>query len=135
MILLNKACIRFEPNDPDFIRVTHRVYEYVNEIKDFDYLYSTRFFGPMVFYLAWYKKLDNITSHLLDKSNLKDCLNIIQLYHILHESTDSNTNSIDFIKVLSKYFNFLPKCYSYVSFLFRKLPKTKRSHQMKKLKR
>ena len=100
MIVLNKACVRFEPNDPDFIRVTHRVYEYVNEVKDFDHLYSTRFFGPMVFYLAWYKKFENITSHLLDKSNLKDCLNIIQLYHILHESTESNKNNMELINVI-----------------------------------
>jgi hypothetical protein len=32
-MVLNKACLKFEPNDPEFIRVTHRVYEYINEGK------------------------------------------------------------------------------------------------------
>lgn len=102
LILLNKACVQFEPNDPDFIRVTHRIYDYVNEVKDYEILYSTRFFGPMVFYLAWYKKLDNLVAYFLKKGNISDCVDIIKLYLILHSSetkTTSNMPDLDLIQV------------------------------------
>ena len=107
MILLNKACVQFEPNDPDFIRVTHRIYDYVNESRDYAMLSSTRFFGPMVFYLAWYKKLDNLVAYFLNEANISDCVDVIRLYRILHDKHDatkqpstSTTSDLDLIKVI-----------------------------------
>lgn len=93
LLLLKTACNKFEPNDSEFIRITHRTYEYINETKDFDHLISTRFYGPMVFYLAWYKKLDNLISHLINKSNIDDCVDIIKLYLIVH-GQESKTSKL-----------------------------------------
>jgi len=86
MILLKKACNIFEPNDPNFLRVTHRIYQHVSEAKDFDILHSTRFFGPMVFYLAWNNQLDHLLAHMLNNANVPDALSIIRLFFILKES-------------------------------------------------
>lgn len=101
LMVLNKACLKFEPNDPEFIRVTHRVYEYINEVSDFDVLYSTRFFGPMVFYLCWFKKLDNFIAHLIETSNIDDCVRVITLYSLINEQkiNENSTNPLDLIKV------------------------------------
>ena len=84
MIILKKACIRYEPNDPEFIRITHRTYEVINEACDFDVLHSTRYFGPMVFYLVWYKKVQNLVAYMLNKANLSDCVDVVKLYSIVH---------------------------------------------------
>ena len=95
MLLLNKACLTFEPNDPEFIRVTHRIYEYINSAKEYEILSSTRFFGPMVFYLTWYKKLDNIMSYYLRNSKLDDCMDVIRLHSILHEDATRSKSLLD----------------------------------------
>lgn len=102
MILLNKACVQFDPNDPDFIRVTHRIYSYINEVKDYDVLYSTRFFGPMVFYLAWYKKLDNLVAYFLKAGKINECVDVIRLYLILYGNetkTTSDQSDLNLIQV------------------------------------
>ena len=95
LLLLKTACNVFEPNDPDFIGVTHRVYEYVNEAQDFEILRSTRFFGPLVFYLVWYKKLDNLIAHAIKtKASLDDeCIDYVRLYLTVHGS-DAKTTSL-----------------------------------------
>ena len=98
---MNKACLRYEPDDPEFIRVTHRVYEYVNEQQDFEILHSTRFYGPMLFYLAWFKKIDKIVAYLLNNSQIEECAEIIYLYNIVNEVNTKQVfnKPIDFIQV------------------------------------
>jgi small subunit ribosomal protein S22 len=93
--VLKKACNIYEPNDPEFTRITHRVYEVVNEAKDYDYLYSTRFFGTMVFYLTWYKKLDNLIGAMIHNANLDDCVDCIRLFLILHADTAKSVSMIN----------------------------------------
>lgn len=102
MLILNKACLRYEPDDPEFIRVTHRVYEYINEQQDFGILHSTRFYGPLLFYLAWFKKVENIIAHHLNNSLIDECAEIISLHSIVNEvGTKQVFNSpIEFIQVI-----------------------------------
>lgn len=111
--MLNKASIKYEPNDPEYIRLTHRIYEYINEVKDFHILHSTRFFGPMVFYLCWYNKLDNLIAHLIESSNLEDCVRVMNIYFILNENdtkselcSSNKREQIDLIKVIFKFIFF-----------------------------
>lgn len=107
LLLLNKACLIFEPNDPEYIRVSHRVYDYINETREYDALYSTRFYGPMIFYLCWYKKLDNLIAYYIENSSLTDCVRVINLYLLLNDidiQTINNINGkseLDIIKVIS----------------------------------
>jgi len=72
-----------------------------NLVSDFDVLYSTRFFGPMVFYLCWFKKLDNFIAHLIETSNINDCVRVITLYSLINEQkiNENSTNPLDLIKV------------------------------------
>jgi small subunit ribosomal protein S22 len=86
LLVLKKACLYYEPDDPDFIRVTHRVYEHINETREYELLHSTRFFGPLVFYLAWYDKPDNLLTHLqsLSPQRDNDIIQILKLYEIIH---------------------------------------------------
>lgn len=99
LIVLNKACLRYEPNDPEFIRITHRVYEYINEQKDYEILTSTRFFGPMLFYLAWFKKINNFVAFLLNSSRVDDCAEAIVLYRIVNDTKPSRvfSSNLEFV--------------------------------------
>lgn len=123
MILLKKACIQFEPNDPQYIQVTNRIYDYVNEMKDYEILYSTRFFGPMVFYLAWYKKLDNLVAFLLKNANIGDCVDVVRLHLILHGEESkrgdwANLADIDLIRVSFLIASILFICFSLIQLKF-----------------
>jgi small subunit ribosomal protein S22 len=91
---LDKACIQFEPDDPEFIRVAHRTYEYINEQYDFETLKATRFYGHMVFYLAYYKKIDNLLLHSLKKEDLKECRKLIELYFMIHSTSKTLLESV-----------------------------------------
>lgn len=94
-LILNKACLEFEPNDPEYIRISHRVFEYVNEVRDFEHLYSTRYFGTMVFYLIWYKKIENLLLFFIQKNKIDDCYDLINLYSIVHEKNNKFFQHLD----------------------------------------
>ena len=96
LILLNKACARFEPNDPEFLRITHRAYEHISESRQFDALASTRFYGPLLFYLVWFRKCDNLIAHLLDSSRLQDCVQVATLYGIVNHVQAKQVFESDF---------------------------------------
>jgi hypothetical protein len=85
--LLNEACVQYEQDDPEFIRITNRIYEVVNSGFNFEELKSTRFYGPFVLYLTWYKKLDNIISHYIKEQNIDDLKLIGKLYCTLNEES------------------------------------------------
>lgn len=94
-LILEKACVQFEPDDPEFIRVTYRTYEFINENNEFEVLRSTRFFGPMSFYLTWYNKLENLLSYFLDTNSTQDCLRLVKLHKILHANVEEKSLNYD----------------------------------------
>jgi small subunit ribosomal protein S22 len=102
-LLLDKACLLYEPNDPQFIRITHRCYEHINEHAHHDRLHSTRFFGPMVFYLIWHKKFDGLVAYLLRASRLSDCLDVIRLVLLVHPTgyllRDESKSDLEMVKM------------------------------------
>ncbi|KAH6932401.1 hypothetical protein HPB50_005313 [Hyalomma asiaticum] len=65
--VLDRACIQFEPDDADYIRVTHAAYDHIDAKRGFHELRSTRHFGPMAFYLAVVGKVDNLLIDLLQR--------------------------------------------------------------------
>ena len=71
------------------------MYEVVNKGLEFEELKSTRFYGPFVFYLTWYKDLDNIISHYLKEKNVDDLKLIGKLYYILNPEAES-VESVNF---------------------------------------
>jgi len=92
--VLDRACIQFEPDEQDYIRVTHRTYEHIDQTNSFDLLRSTRHFGPMSFYFVWYKKIDRLLSDMLRRDLINDAVSLLRLYSIVH--SDSKIARIDF---------------------------------------
>ncbi|CAC5403955.1 MRPS22 [Mytilus coruscus] len=99
--ILERACIQFEPDSPDFIRVCNRVYNHVAETQTFDALRSTRFFGPMTFYFTWNNRIESLLSDMIQNDLLEDAIDLIELYQIIHpdvkmlESINMVTMEID----------------------------------------
>lgn len=87
--ILDRACVQFEPDDPDYQAVTREVYEHINAERRFDTLRSTRHFGPMVFHLVWTSNIDSLLCEMIETSRIKDAALLIRLYHMIHPTTKS----------------------------------------------
>lgn len=82
--ILERACCQFEPDNPDFIRVCHRIYDHAAERESFDTLRSTRFFGPMAFYFVWYNNVELLLIDMIQRNLLNDAIDLLQLYNFIH---------------------------------------------------
>lgn len=92
--ILDRACIQFEPDEQDYIRITHRTYEHIDQTNLFDILRSTRHFGPMSFYFVWYKKIDRLLNDMIRRDLINDAVSLLRLYSIVHP--DSKIARVDF---------------------------------------
>jgi len=90
-MILDKNCLQFEPDHPVYIQTAQAVYEHVNENKHFDVLHSTRHYGPMLFHLAWTKRLDECIIHLIRRDEISDAANLVALYLIIHPDCEMNS--------------------------------------------
>lgn len=61
--VLDRACIQFEPDHPSFISICETTYQTIDKRQHYDFLKSTRFFGPMAFYLVRTRQMDNLLMH------------------------------------------------------------------------
>ncbi|GAB1608521.1 28S ribosomal protein S22, mitochondrial-like [Argonauta hians] len=93
--VLDKACIQFEPDHPDYIRVTQRTYEFIREISAFETLRSTRHFGPMSFYYVWYNKIDRLLVDMIERNLVSDAADVVRLYNMIHPNSMCATTSQD----------------------------------------
>jgi small subunit ribosomal protein S22 len=85
LFVLERACLQFEPDEHDYIRVSSTVYEHIHAKRQFDQLRSTRHFGPMTFYLANNKKIDLLLQDMIERSLLADASALVRLYCILND--------------------------------------------------
>ncbi|XP_076043975.1 mitochondrial ribosomal protein S22 [Oratosquilla oratoria] len=110
--ILDRACAHFEPDDPKYIEITHKVYDAVETRRHYENLHSTRHYGPLCFYLAWNKKIDNLLIDLIQKERIEDAADIVYLFHLIHPSCKSaalqieKTNYIEYIKGFLEHDSF-----------------------------
>lgn len=112
LLVLNKACNNYEPNDPEFLRVTYRIYSHINETREYDVLHSTRFYGPMVFYLVYNKNLANLFTYYLEAKNINALLHIIKVHKIVFSSipVDDDKKEPQGLNDLQKIKHFIVNC-------------------------
>jgi hypothetical protein len=79
----------FEP-----IRTTAAVFDHVAEHKQFESLYSTRHFGPLVFHLCLTHQLDEFLVYSILKDDLQSAANAVRVFLKVH------TGRIYFEKIL-----------------------------------
>ncbi|KAI4491101.1 hypothetical protein M0802_010411 [Mischocyttarus mexicanus] len=104
--LLDSACLQYDPDDPEYKRVTKVVYEDINEKMQFECLRSTRHFGPFVFYLVWNNSIDKLLCDIIKSEKLEEAVALIHLYHKIHpqaKSAMTKCESEDPIQLLMHY--------------------------------
>ncbi|XP_028144117.1 28S ribosomal protein S22, mitochondrial [Diabrotica virgifera virgifera] len=85
--ILDRACVQFEPNDPEYQRVVSVTYQHVNDHEKFDLLRSTRHFGALTFFLVWNKNIDNLLLELIETSQIEEANILLKLYTKIHDIT------------------------------------------------
>lgn len=102
--ILDRACLQFDPDDPEYHRVTKEVYSYINKLKKFDVLRSTRHFGPLVFYLVWNKDIHTLLMDTIESGNIEEAGALIRLYHVVFPEIKSAEESIENdVELIKKY--------------------------------
>lgn len=89
--LLDKLCLQFEPYEPKFHEITSQIYQHINEQKSFEKLRSTRHFGPMAFFLAWHKLIDELLLDMISNDYLRNGVELICLMFKLN-AIEADTN-------------------------------------------
>lgn len=82
--VLDRACIEFEPDDPRYVAITSKVYDYVDRVGDYDLLRSTRHFGPMSLYLARNKKTEGLTNDMISRNLVDDAVKLVRIGYECH---------------------------------------------------
>lgn len=92
--VLDRMCTQFEPYEQAFHDVSSQVYQHINDTKQFDILRSTRHFGPMSFFLAWHKMIDDLVIEMVERDFLTNAVEVICLMY--------NLNDIQYDKTILK---------------------------------
>ncbi|UYV63596.1 MRPS22 [Cordylochernes scorpioides] len=100
IFVLSRNCVQFNPDDPHFIRVAKRTYDHIDYNRNYDILRSTRFFGPMAFYLTTESTMDGLLVDMLNREFINDAKRLVSLYHITKGTVDSleDSSSLHLIK-------------------------------------
>uniref|UniRef100_A0A915J9Z3 28S ribosomal protein S22, mitochondrial n=1 Tax=Romanomermis culicivorax TaxID=13658 RepID=A0A915J9Z3_ROMCU len=79
--MLDFACAQFEPDDAKFIEVCNKIFDHVNKEQDWEHLYSTRYYGNMVFRFVAEKSHEALLCKYITASDILSAANLIRLYY------------------------------------------------------
>lgn len=98
--ILDRLSLQYEPYEREFHDISSKVYMHINKNGHFDVLRSTRHFGPMAFFLAWHKIIDDLLCDTIKRNYVKNCIEVIALFYKL------NGIQKDYRSVMQKIDNF-----------------------------
>ncbi|KAH8358701.1 hypothetical protein KR093_001849 [Drosophila rubida] len=83
--ILDRLTVQYEPYELEFHNISAKVFEHLNESKQFDLLRSTRHFGPMAFFYAWHRCIDDLLYDMIRRDYLLNAVQLIALSYKLHQ--------------------------------------------------
>lgn len=89
--ILDRLVVQYEPYEDEYHRLSSKVYQHLNETKDFDKLRSTRHFGPMAFFYAWHKCIDDLLYDMIQRDYLRNAAELIALYYKVNSVPENYT--------------------------------------------
>lgn len=93
--VLDRACVQYEPYEADYHDITATVYQHLNEHKAFDSLRSTRHFGPLTFFLAWHRLIDDLLLDMIKRDYLRNATELIILHNSLHQIPNTTLEGLN----------------------------------------
>ncbi len=99
--MLDRACAQFDPDDPEYISVTRKTYDFVDENSKYTSLRSTRHFGPMVLHLVLSKRIDNLLFHFINLKDIDAAANLVRLFHTV--ANDTSPTEVDEFQLIEVF--------------------------------
>jgi len=90
--LLEKILWQFVADSSDYIERTEMIYNHIEANNLYDLLRSTRFYGPLVFYLTKHRSIDGLLRHLMNDKLPSYAGDLVKLF--THLKPDSNTSKL-----------------------------------------
>ncbi|XP_065371905.1 small ribosomal subunit protein mS22 [Calliphora vicina] len=87
--ILDRILVQYDPNESEFHRISAKVFQHLNETKEFEQLRSTRHFGPMAFFYAWHKTIDDLLYDMIRRDYLRNGAELISLYYKIHSMSEN----------------------------------------------
>ena len=84
LFVLERACVQFEVDDPEFHRVTSITFDHMDDHQEYEVLRSNRWFGSFVFHLVIQGKIDGLLQHYIDGDRISEAALLVQLYFCIH---------------------------------------------------
>ncbi|KAE9554447.1 hypothetical protein FO519_002321 [Halicephalobus sp. NKZ332] len=81
--VMDFACWFYEPDDPEFVKLSHTVFDRTIEGNKFSILHSTRHFGAFAFYLVLNNNIPPLLNFYGTTGSLHDAANLIRLQKIV----------------------------------------------------
>ncbi|KAH8407005.1 hypothetical protein KR222_003742 [Zaprionus bogoriensis] len=83
--VLDRLCVQYEPYEAEFHHIAAKVFAHLNDSKQFDLLRSTRHFGPMAFFYAWHRCIDDLLYDMIRRDYLSNAVELIALSYKIHK--------------------------------------------------
>ncbi|CAD5216339.1 unnamed protein product [Bursaphelenchus xylophilus] len=93
--ILDWGCYFYEPDCPDFAELSKRVFDDAIEKDKFSLLYSTRHFGPLVFYSLLNNKIAPLLEFFGSRSELEGAASLVCLYKTMYPDWRTAISSAD----------------------------------------
>jgi len=103
--VLDRACAQYEPDDPQYIQVSRRTYNHVNDVHEYAALRSTRHFGPMVLHLILSQQMDNLLCYLISEKDISAGADLVKIFH----ATKPETSPVDSMTDMELIENYISK--------------------------
>ena len=99
--ILDRACRQFEPDQTEFISVSRKVYDVVDEKDDHFSLKNSRHFGSLMFHLCWVNRIENALVMFMRVGSVEDSVNLLKLYYLLQpfsSSVQPDTDPVGYVR-------------------------------------
>lgn len=98
--VLDLLTVQYEPYEKQYHEISGHVYQHIDEHRRFNSLRSTRHFGPMAFFLAWHRMIDNLLLDMIAQDLLVNGVDLTVLASTIHNWT-IDTDKLDKIRHFS----------------------------------
>nr|XP_022343078.1 28S ribosomal protein S22, mitochondrial-like [Crassostrea virginica] len=82
--ILDKVCVQYDPDHPEFSRISKQIFDHILERGEFDALRGTRHFGSLAFYLALCRQETPLVLDMLKRKLVLDACDYVRLNQVVH---------------------------------------------------
>jgi len=101
--VLDLIYLQFKLDAPDFIRVSHQVYEDIMSRGSYDVLKSTRYYGGMIFYYVTNQQTSTVFTSFVKNGRIDDAADVVRLHALINSDFECSDGSND--DIIKKFIN------------------------------